>query len=243
MTGLRSLCLLTLVVGLAACKIERRSDADPLVRFTEADSTLESGAFDVPPDDSTSRVIFTARRDSSARLPTAPPDSAAPNPRANPPSVEVEGTAAPSILAPASSLVVPVKDIAPDELFDTYSDARGKGRVHNAIDILAPRGTPVLAAAPGRILRLFTSERGGLTIYQLAPDGRTVYYYAHLDSYHPGLAAGQTVARGEQIATVGDSGNAAPGNTHLHFAIWTVADSTQFWDGEPVNPYPLLHSD
>jgi murein DD-endopeptidase MepM/ murein hydrolase activator NlpD len=123
---------------------------------------------------------------------------------------------------------------------DTYTAARGAGRSHEAIDILAPRGTPVLAAAAGRVLRLFTSDRGGLTVYVLGTDERTVYYYAHLDGYARGLAADRRVRRGEVIGYVGDSGNAAPGNTHLHFAIWRVADPRDFWDGEPLNPYPLL---
>ncbi len=242
MALLRLTVLLALVAGLAACEIERRTDADPLVRFTDADTTLACGALDVPPDDSTSRVLFTARREAARRAVT-PPDSATPNPsEVNPPSVEIEGARpAPAELEPAAGLVVPVSGIRPDDLVDTFTAARGQGRVHNAIDILAPRGRPVLAAAPGHVVRLFESERGGLTIYQLGEDGETVYYYAHLDAYQPGLEAGDAVARGDTIATVGDSGNAAPGNTHLHFAMWTVADSTQFWDGEPINPYPLLH--
>lgn len=240
MPGLRLFCLLALAAGLTACELEQRTDGPPLVHFAEADTTLACGAFDVPPEDSTSRVLFTARRDSAVRR-----DSLVPNPQeANPPSVEVEGTPpSPEAAEPASGLLIPVSGIGPDELVDTYSEARGQGRVHNAIDIMAPRGRPVLAAAPGTILQIFESERGGRTIYQLDPDGETVYYYAHLDSYQPGLDAGDEVARGDTIGTVGDSGNAAPGNTHLHFAMWTVTDSTQFWDGEPINPYPILHDE
>ncbi|MEP0547948.1 MAG: M23 family metallopeptidase [Rhodothermales bacterium] len=246
MAALRSALLLALVAAFAACEIERRPDADPLVRLTDADTTLACGAFDVPPDDSTSRVLFAARRDEAHRalaLPDAvPPDSAAPNPReVNPPSVEIEGAPpARTEVEPAAGLAVPVTGIRPGDLVDTFTAARGQGRVHNAVDILAPRGRAVVAAAPGTVLRLFESERGGLTIYQLGLDGETVYYYAHLDAYAPGLAAGDAVQRGDTIATVGDSGNAAPGNTHLHFAMWTVTDPARFWDGEPINPYPLL---
>lgn len=240
--------LLLCALALSACEVEHRADGDPLVRLVSADSTLDCGAFDVPPEDSASRVLFSARRDSArlrAARRTAPPDSAAPNPNeVNPEEVEVEGAPpVPEALEPARGLAIPVAGVAPDELVDTYTAARGQGRVHNAIDIMAPRGTPVLAAAPGTILRLFESERGGLTIYQLDPDGETVYYYAHLDAYAPGLEAGDEVARGDAIGTVGDSGNAAPGNTHLHFAMWTVPDSAQFWDGEPINPYPLLRGE
>lgn len=242
MPPFRSLCLLAFTIGLAACEVEQRADGDPLVRFAEADTTLACGAYDVPPEDSASRVLFTSRRDSTHR---AAPDSAVPKPReVNPPSVEVEGVPpAPEAAAPEAGLLVPVAGVESDELVDTYSEARGQGRVHNALDIMAARGTPVLAAAPGTILRIFESERGGRTLYQLDPDGETVYYYAHLDAYAPGLDAGDEVARGDTLGTVGDSGNAAPGNTHLHFAMWTVADSTQFWEGEPINPYPILRDE
>ncbi|NNF57160.1 MAG: M23 family metallopeptidase [Rhodothermaceae bacterium] len=146
---------------------------------------------------------------------------------------------APPVVAP-SGLVIPVEGIQPADLANTFDDARGQGREHDAIDIIAPHGTPVLAATDGRILRLFESERGGLTIYQLGPDSRTVYYYAHLNGYADGLAAEQPVRRGQVIGFVGDTGNAVPGNHHLHFAIWTVDDPAQFWDGTPINPYPLL---
>lgn len=234
---------LLFALTLAGCQVEHRADGDPLVRFASSDSTLDCGAFDVPPEDSTSRALFSARRDSARRVP--PPDAAAPNPdEVNPDEVEVEGAPPnPEALEPAGGLAIPVAGIGPDELVDTFTAARSQGRVHNAIDILAPRGQPVLAAAPGTILRLFESERGGLTVYQLDPDGETVYYYAHLDAYAPGLEAGDELARGDTIGTVGDSGNAAPGNTHLHFAMWTVADSAQFWDGEPINPYPILRDE
>ena len=244
MPSLRPLLLLTLASGLAACEVERRDDGTTLLRVASQDSTLVCGSFDVPPEDSaTTRVLFAARRDTTfrpRRILATRSDTVGVG-EVNPPSVEIEGTApAPASAEPAGGLLIPVAGIAADELFDTFTDARGRGRVHNAIDIMAPRGVPVLAAAPGHVVRLFESERGGLTLYQLDPDGETVYYYAHLDAYQPGLVAGQTVQRGDTLGTVGDSGNAAPGNTHLHFAMWVVADSTQFWDGEPINPYPLL---
>ena len=237
--------LLLLVVALSACEVERRGDGTTLVRVASQDSTLDCGSFDIPPEDSAStRAIFAARRDTTfrpRRILATRSDTLVETGDVNPPSVEVEGLPpSPASAEPAAGLVIPVADIAPDELSDTFTDARGQGRVHNAIDIMAPRGVPVLAAAPGHVIRLFESERGGLTIYQLDPDGETVYYYAHLDAYQPGLEAGQTVQRGDTLGTVGDTGNAAPGNTHLHFAMWVVADSTQFWDGEPINPYPLL---
>ena len=154
MTALRLALLFALVTGLAACQIERRTDADPLLRFAEEDSTLDCGALDVPPDDSTSRALFTVRREEARRRIAAPPDSVTPNPNeVNPPSVEVEG--APPVaetVEPSGGLAVPVKGIRPDDLVDTFTAARGQGRVHNAIDIMAPRGRPVVAAAPGHIV-------------------------------------------------------------------------------------------
>jgi murein DD-endopeptidase MepM/ murein hydrolase activator NlpD len=130
--------------------------------------------------------------------------------------------------------------VRPDQLRDTYDDARSEGRVHNAIDIMAAKDTPVLAAADGTIIRLFQSEKGGTTIYVRGTDDHTIYYYAHLDRYADGLTENKFVRRGDLIAYVGDTGNAGAGNYHLHFAIWTVDDPKRFWNGNDINPYPLL---
>lgn len=137
-------------------------------------------------------------------------------------------------------LLIPVAGIKEDQLRDTFSEARSEGRTHNAIDIIAPRGTPVLAAVAGKIARLFTSDRGGLTIYQLSPDEKLVFYYAHLERYADGMADGRIVKQGEVIGYVGDTGNAGAGNYHLHFAVWQVTDPKRYWDGMNLNPYPLL---
>ena len=172
------------------------------------------------------------REDRSAPAPRPAAAGAAVLPPAETPA------AVPTASETPSGLVVPVAGIRPEDLVDTFDDARSEGRIHDALDILAPRGTPVLAAHAGTLARLFTSERGGLTVY--VTDGRTVYYYAHLDAYAPGLAAGQPVARGQVLGAVGSTGNASPEAPHLHFAIWTAPDSSAFWDGAPLNPYPLL---
>lgn len=137
-------------------------------------------------------------------------------------------------------LMIPVQGVRPDQLVDTYTDARSDDRVHNAIDIPAPGGTPVLAVASGTIIKVFESERGGLTLYHLDPDGRTVYYYAHLAGYAAGITDGKPVRRGEIVGYVGDTGNADPGSTHLHFEITIVESPDRFWTGTPVNPYPFL---
>jgi murein DD-endopeptidase MepM/ murein hydrolase activator NlpD len=155
----------------------------------------------------------------------------------------------PGVLPPAAPyvtsgrLLIPVAGVRPEQLRDTYNEARSEGRVHNAIDIPAPQGTPVVAAADGKIVKLFQSERGGTTIYQLGGDGKTVYYYAHLQRYADALAEGKIAHRGDTIAYVGDTGNAGAGNYHLHFGITIVDDPKHYWGGTDVNPYPLLHGD
>ncbi|HYW07196.1 MAG TPA: M23 family metallopeptidase [Longimicrobium sp.] len=137
-------------------------------------------------------------------------------------------------------LLIPVRGVRAASLVDTYDQARGAGRRHDAIDIMAPRGTPVLATADGVVMKLFTSVRGGITLYQMAPDRRTIYYYAHLDRYAPGIAEGKTLRRGEVLGYVGNTGSAGPGNYHLHFEVTTTADPAKYWGGTPRNPYPLL---
>jgi peptidoglycan LD-endopeptidase LytH len=138
------------------------------------------------------------------------------------------------------NLIIPVAGIKPDQLIDTFDDARSEGRLHDAIDIMAPAGTPVLAAADGRIVKLFQSERGGITIYQLGPNQQMIFYYAHLAGYAPSVFEGKDVRQGEVIGYVGDTGNAGPGNFHLHFAIAMVSDPKRYWEGTNINPYPLL---
>jgi len=139
------------------------------------------------------------------------------------------------------NLIIPVAGVRPDQLTDTFDDARSEGRVHDAIDIMAPAETPVLAATDGKILKLFHSDRGGTTIYQLSANQELVFYYAHLSRYADGLAEGNVVKQGEVIAYVGDTGNAGPGNYHLHFSIAAVTDPKRYWEGTNINPYPLLH--
>jgi murein DD-endopeptidase MepM/ murein hydrolase activator NlpD len=151
-------------------------------------------------------------------------------------------SAAPAATAAAGSgLVIPVAGVRADQLVDTWGQSRGGGaREHHAIDIMAPRGTPVVAAAPGRVEKLFESRNGGHTVYVRSLDGATVYYYAHLDAYRPGLAEGQQVKTGEVIATVGSTGDADPSAPHLHFEIKRMAPGEGWWQGREVNPYALL---
>jgi murein DD-endopeptidase MepM/ murein hydrolase activator NlpD len=141
----------------------------------------------------------------------------------------------------SSGLVIPVAGVRPEQLTDTWGQSRGGGmREHHAIDIMAPRGTPVIAAAPGRVEKIFESDNGGHTVYVRSPDGSTVYYYAHLDAYRPGLAEGQQVKTGDVIATVGSTGDASPDAPHLHFEIKRMAPGEGWWQGQEINPFPLL---
>jgi murein DD-endopeptidase MepM/ murein hydrolase activator NlpD len=137
-------------------------------------------------------------------------------------------------------LIIPVAGVRFEQLKDTFADARSEGRSHDAIDIMAPAGTPVLAASDGEIVRLFQSERGGTTIYQLSPDKKLVFYYAHLQRYADGLEVGKFARQGDVIAYVGDTGNAGAGNYHLHFSIAVITDPKRYFEGTNINPYPLL---
>ena len=189
-------------------------------------------------------------------LPAAPV-SASPAPSITPlPSIE-EATPTPEPSVPADlpststvvdnsfvgtlKLIIPVAGVRPNQLLDTFDDARSEGRVHDAIDIPAAAGTPVLAAADGQIVKLFQSERGGTTIYQSSADQKLIFYYAHLQQYAPGIAEGMFVKQGQVIAYVGDTGNAGAGNYHLHFSIAIASDPKRYWEGTNINPYPLLH--
>ncbi|MFC0588325.1 M23 family metallopeptidase [Novosphingobium aquiterrae] len=140
-----------------------------------------------------------------------------------------------------STLLMPVKGVTAAQLVDTFTQSRAEGRVHEAIDIMAPRGTPVIAAAAGTVEKLHFSAQGGITVYVRSPDRRLLYYYAHLDSYAPGLAEGQVLAVGAPLGLVGFSGNASPDGPHLHFAISAIAPDQQWYQpAVPLNPYPLL---
>ncbi|MEN1973419.1 peptidoglycan DD-metalloendopeptidase family protein [Luteimonas sp. MJ204] len=150
------------------------------------------------------------------------------------------GRSVDSVAGPPPGLMVPVRGVAPSELSPTFEDARSEGRVHEALDIMAPAGTPVLAVADGHVEKLFDSRLGGLTIYQFDPGARFAYYYAHLERYAPGLAEQQQVRRGEVIGYVGSSGNADPAAPHLHFAIFLLGPEKQWWKGTAIDPYPLF---
>lgn len=138
-------------------------------------------------------------------------------------------------------LGLPIAGLRASDIQDTFDQARGGGaRRHEAADILAPRGTPVVAVDAGAVVKLFTSKPGGLTIYQFDPSQTYAYYYAHLDRYAADLREGMLLKRGDLIGYVGSTGNADPGTPHLHFAIFELGPEKHWWEGKPLNPYSLL---
>lgn len=155
-----------------------------------------------------------------------------------------EGTSGRTVNVPEEladrGLAVPVEGVERSALINTFEDPRDRGRKHEAIDILAPRHTPVLAVEDGVIARLFTSVPGGVTIYQYDPTGRFVYYYAHLERYSDDLKEGEEVRKGQVIGYVGTSGNAPKDTPHLHFAIFRMTDEKKWWQGTPIDPYYIL---
>ena len=135
------------------------------------------------------------------------------------------------------ALTIPVQGVTALQLVDTFTQARAGGVPHDAIDMMAPRGTPVLAVEDGRIAKLFLSKAGGITLYQFDPDSRYAYYYAHLDQYADGMTEGASLKKGPVIGYVGSTGNASPDAPHLHFAIFRLEAERQWWRGAPLNPY------
>lgn len=171
----------------------------------------------------------------------APATSGAPSAAASRTPGTAPSVATPTPLLAKGALLLPVQGIEPSALHDTYSEQRGGGsRTHEALDIPAPRGTPVLSATGGRVLKLFDSKAGGKMVYAADSSERFILMYAHLDAYAPGLADGQPLKRGQVIGVVGTTGNAPPNVPHLHFAIARSNDVRVWWKGEPVNPFPLL---
>lgn len=177
----------------------------------------------------------------SQREPTAAVARPPPPAKASPAPTSANPTPPATACEALKNMAVPVQGIALEQLTDTFNDARSEGRSHDALDIMAPLGTPVIAAAPGKVEKLFLSDAGGNTVYVRSPDGHVIYYYAHLDHYAPGLTEGQQLARGAPIGTVGFTGNANPAGPHLHFAIMTTEPGKKWWEAKEVlNPYPLL---
>ena len=165
------------------------------------------------------------------------PEVVAPAPEVTAPARATPVT--PEAALAAKALIIPVEGVDPSRVRDSYTAARG-GRTHDAVDIMAARGTPVIAADAGTILRLRQNDAGGITIYQLDPDERFIYYYAHLDRYQDGLVEGMKIKQGEVLGFVGTTGNAPKNTPHLHFQVMLYRGRGQYWGGEPINPHPYL---
>ena len=187
-------------------------------------------------------IIFNMQSAPETRTvaaPTTPAKSANTSPPAS--SQLSRGSAADIAALTAKRLTIPVAGVQAARLIDNYGEARSDGaRAHQANDIMAARGTPVVAVEDGRIAKLFNSKLGGITIYQFDPSETYSYYYAHLDHYAAGLAEGQEVKRGQLIGYVGFTGDALESAPHLHFAIARLNPDKHWWDGSPIDPYRPL---
>lgn len=184
----------------------------------------------------------------AAARPASPVEGVRPSAKETPPAVSPppQVVAIPAMAANAVEvlrdrmLALPVKGATREDLRDSFAEQRGSSRRHEAIDLLAPRHTPVIAVEDGTIARLFASDAGGLTVYQFDPTSTYVYYYAHLQAYAGGLRDGGRVKRGDVIGYVGTSGNAPKDTPHLHFAIFEMTGEKQWWQGTPIDPYKVL---
>ena len=221
--------------AVAACTIERHEGADSsmaagvLANSAPADTVLAQAVESTSTPAATNGVADSGAPAVAPVVPTAsmPGDT-----------LPLVATAA-ELDALAANLVIPVQGVGAGDLRDTYDEARGE-RVHEALDILAPRNTPVVAATDGRVLELHQSVAGGLMVYAADASDRFVMMYGHLEAYAPGLAKGQPLRQGQVIGYVGTSGNAPVNTPHLHFVISRGRPSISWWRGTPVNPHPLL---
>lgn len=244
MASARARVFIALVIGIAlliaiVAYLQRRS-GHYVSQVSEATPSPKSASPTSTPSQST-EPLPTASAETPVPSPVTEPSPGSPTPA---PSVPDLVPAAPPMgFVGTVKLIVPVAGVQSSQLLDTFSDSRSEGRVHDAIDIPAAAGTPVLAAADGQIIRLFQSERGGTTIYQLSTNQKLIFYYAHLQGYADGLTESKYVRQGEVIGYVGDTGNAGPGNYHLHFSIAVVTDPKRYWEGTNINPYPLLRNE
>ncbi len=197
-----------------------------------------AGATDVAVSRQADRPVERVRLDARepARSEPSPVATPPPPPSALPPSLDADPIAA----LRARQLRLPIATVDRDDLQSSFTDRRGDTRRHEAIDILAPRNTPVLAVEAGTVARLFESKAGGITVYQYDPHGRYVYYYAHLERYASGLDEGDIVRPGQILGYVGTSGNAPPNTPHLHFAIFKLTNAKRWWEGTPIDPYAVL---
>jgi murein DD-endopeptidase MepM/ murein hydrolase activator NlpD len=212
--------------------------AHPTAGPVPAEATPLTGSTSVqrPADTKPSEVM---QQDAGLAATQPPPMAPTPTSDANAPTSVTNDLEITSLRSRA--LTIPVQGITAPQLNDTFTQARAGGVPHDAIDIMAPRGTAVLAVEDGRLAKLFLSKAGGITLYQFDSDNRFAYYYAHLDRYVDGLTEGATLSKGQVIGYVGSTGNASPDAPHLHFAIFKLGPERQWWKGVALNPYLVWH--
>lgn len=229
----------------------------PDVRLDAAHASLPSIASAAPsPSPAAFATPLATPEEPSELIAVSPPSPSPTEPMANPlpfetviappPPVEVKTLELPLLQTDLDrlrmrGLLIPVRGIGEKSLRDTFTDDRS-GQHHQAIDIMAARGTPVLAAGDGRVEKLFTSKAGGLTVYQFDAQSEYCYYYAHLDGYAPDLAAGRILKKGDLIGYVGSTGNASPAAPHLHFSIFRLGPTKKWWEGTAIDPYPVFRA-
>jgi murein DD-endopeptidase MepM/ murein hydrolase activator NlpD len=225
-----------------------RAPAAPAVTVARGPSAAPAA----PPSAAIPAPAATAPPVEPSFLPEPPPFTFPPEPAPpTPPPLDVHSPDEPPRSLPhppaglgdletlrARALAVPVQGKSVRDIQDNFAELRG-ARPHEAIDIVAPRGTPVVAVAEGTVKKLFNSQRGGLTVYQFDPGEQYSYYYAHLDRYADGIAEGRRLAKGDIVGYVGTSGNAPAQTPHLHFTIFRLGPEKRWWEGTPINPYPL----
>lgn len=192
----------------------------------------------IPRPDAAPAVSAAPAAAEAAPEPSSGADAAR-TPEREPPARYSLMTTAEATLA-AHDLLLPVAGASPDRLQDSFNAPREGNRFHHAIDIMAPRGTPVLAADDGRVLRVSSNTLGGLTVYTVDRSGQFVYYYAHLEGYARGLKAGRIVFKGDTLGFVGTTGDAPDDAPHLHFQILRMPPNGKYWEGDPIDPFPLL---
>jgi len=164
------------------------------------------------------------------------------------PTSPASAVAEPSLVVASASdeylrtrqIALPVAGADMSKVDDSFSEPRDGGRVHRAIDILAPRGTPILSADDGKVLRMTTSSLGGISMYTVDPEGRLVYYYAHMDRYNDAMSPGRAIAKGDTLGYVGTTGNAPKDTPHLHFQVMRWPADGKYWNGDPIDPYEAL---
>jgi murein DD-endopeptidase MepM/ murein hydrolase activator NlpD len=217
---------------------------DPAEPATAGDSTATAVLTPAEPNPevaASTAPAVTAEAAPAPVEPSPPPVAPTPPPTAPPPPAGFGAVSEADLSSlKMKGLIIPVAGINASQLRDCFNDGRSEGRQHQALDIMAPQGAPVLAATDGTVAKLFQSEKGGITLYQLDSSGLYYFYYAHLLRYADGVAEGKQLKRGDVIGYVGDTGNAGAGNFHLHFAISKPSQPGKWSGGEPINPYPLL---